>query len=78
MIYRTVKIKWDVEEYYKEHLKGGRDKKRAKYPNPDFGEISVPVTIVDVKGRIVGWYLPDLLSSEQQVSLSFLKNTRNV
>jgi hypothetical protein len=69
----TVQIPWDVEDYYWEHVKGGRDKKRKKYPNPQFGDFSAPLTVVDLKGRIVLWYLPGLLSHEQQVGVFFLK-----
>jgi hypothetical protein len=47
----------------------GKDKKRNEYPNPNFGEFSDPLTVVDVKGRIVLWYLPGLLSLEQQVGV---------
>ena len=67
-----VEIPWDVEEYYVRHVKGGRDKKRIKFPNPSFGKFSEPLTVVDSKGRIVLWYLPGLLSHEQLVSVSFL------
>lgn len=68
----TVEIPWDVEEYYEDHVKGGRDKKRIRFPNPSFGEFSDPLTVVDSKGRIVLWYLPGLLSLEQQVRVSFI------
>lgn len=69
----TVRIPWDVEDYYQERVKGGRDKKRKKFPNPELGDFSAPLTVVDSKGRIVLWYLPGLLSHEQQVGIFFLK-----
>jgi hypothetical protein len=66
-----VYIPWDIEDYYIEHVRGGRDKKRIKFPNPWFGAFSKPLTVVDSKGRIVLWYLPGLLSVEQQVAFFF-------
>ena len=66
-----VYIPWDAKEYYEEHIKGGRDKKRIKFPNPQFGSFSSPLTVVDSKGRIVLWYLPGLLSDEEGVNLIF-------
>jgi len=66
----AVAIPWDIEEFYLEHVKRGRDKKRAKFPNPVLGAHSEPLTVVDSKGRIVLWYLPGLLSSKQQVGIS--------
>lgn len=71
LIFWTVQIPWDIEEYYWEHVKFGRDEKRKKYPNPSFGKFSEPLTVVDRKGRIILWYLPGLISLEQQVSFSF-------
>jgi hypothetical protein len=68
-----VQIPWDIEEFYREHVLAGRDKKRIKFPNPSLGAFSDPLTLVDKKGRIVLWYLPDLLSKDQQVSVSFLE-----
>jgi hypothetical protein len=53
-------------------VKGGKDKKRVKFPILSLGKYSEPLTLVDVKGRIVLWYLPGLLSHEQQVFVSFL------
>ena len=76
MIFWTVKIPWDIEDYYWEHVKFGRDKKRTKFPNPSFGKFSEPLTVVDTKGRIILWYLPGLISLEQQVSFSFLTEVK--
>lgn len=63
-----------MEEYYREHVKAGRDKKRLKYPDPSLGAFSVPLTVVDSKGHIVLWYLPGLLSDAQQVSFCSFHN----
>lgn len=67
----SVYIPWDIEDYYLQHVKAGRDKKRVKFPNPLFGAFSEPLMVVDIKGRIVLWYLPELLSVPQQVSVFF-------
>jgi hypothetical protein len=67
--YVTVYIPWDIEDFYRERVKAGKDKKGVKYPNPSFGVFSEPLTVVDSKDRIVLWYLPELLSSEHQVGV---------
>jgi hypothetical protein len=67
--YITVYIPWDIQEFYLERVKAGRDKKGVKFTNPSFGCFSEPLTVVDNKGRIVLWYLPGLLSSEHQVGV---------
>lgn len=36
--------------------------------NPHFGSISAPATVVDMRGKILIWYLPNLLSLDQQVN----------
>lgn len=64
-----VYIPWDVNEYYLEHVKEKRDRNREKFPSPQFGAFSQPLTVVDAKGRIVLWYLPGLLSERHQVRL---------
>lgn len=71
MMLLTVRIPWDVEEYFQKHVKGGLDKNRKKFPNPSLGKFSDPLTVVDSKGRIVLWYLPGLLSEEHLVSNFF-------
>jgi hypothetical protein len=38
-----------------------------KVPNPKFGRFLESLTVVDSKGQIVFWYLPDLLSEEVEV-----------
>ena len=68
LIFLIVKLDWDIEEYYRECVKKGKDKKRKRFPNPIFGKKSDPLTVVDSKGRIVLWYLLELLSILQQVS----------
>ena len=65
----VVYLTWDAEEYYLKCVKSGGDKKRIKFPNPDYGSFSEPLTVVDVKGRILLWYLPDLLSVKEQVCI---------
>ena len=66
-LYFIVYIPWDVEEYYIEHVKKKRDRNWIKFPNPQLGSFSHPLTIVDLKGRIILWYLPGLLSEQHQV-----------
>jgi hypothetical protein len=65
-----VAIPWDIDQYHSKRGRLGPDKLKIKYPNPNFGEFSDPLTVVDVKGRIILWYLPGLLSLEQQVGVS--------
>lgn len=72
-----VKIPWDIEDYYKEHVKMKKDRKRVKFPNPRMGTFSLPLTVVDSKGRIVLWYLPGLLSRQHQV-LIFLASLKTI
>ena len=70
--YNIVYVPWDVEEYYRECVKGGtkeREKNLHKFPCPSLGSHTDPLTIVDGRGRIVLWYLPGLLSIQHQVSL---------
>lgn len=67
LAYVLVYIPWDVEEYYLECIKGKQDPSRMRFPNPHFGSFSEPLTVVDIKGRIVLWYLPGLLSGQHQV-----------
>ena len=67
-----VYIPWDVKKFYKNGVKGRGDDKFDPFPNPKFGFYSDPLTVVDVKGRIVLWYLPGLLSEEQEVSVYVL------
>jgi hypothetical protein len=42
---------------------------RVKFPNPEFGAFSTPLSVVDIKGRIVLWYLPGLIPSDRQVNV---------
>lgn len=60
---------WDAEEYYEKQVKGGRSRSRFQFPNPELGAFSVPLTVVDSKGRIVLWYLPGLMPNHQQVGI---------
>lgn len=63
-------IPWDVEDY---HFKRKQNNERAqkKFPNPNFGAFSEALTVVNSKGQIVLWYLPGLLSVQQQVRLPY-------
>jgi hypothetical protein len=63
----TVYLTWDAEDYYLKCVKRKGDKKRVKFPNPNFGSLSEPLTVVDAKGRILVWYLPGLLSENDEV-----------
>jgi hypothetical protein len=67
LAYIAVYIPWDVGEYYSQCIKGNKDQSRMRFLNPDFGAFSEPLTVVDCKRRIVLWYLPGLLSQQQQV-----------
>jgi hypothetical protein len=69
LIYFIVYIPWDANSYYIEHVKGGGDQMRVKFPDPLLGFFSEPLTVVDTEGRIVLWYLPGLLSADQKVSI---------
>ena len=42
---------------------------RVKFPNPGFGAFSTPLTVVDIEGRIVLWYLPGLIPADRQVNV---------
>jgi hypothetical protein len=72
----TVRIPWDVEEYYLKRIKAGGDKGHVKFPNPQFGTFSDPLTVVDTKGRIILWYLPGLLSEGHEVRLKNFQRRR--
>jgi len=55
-----VYINWDVDQYYAECVKGGADKhakNRHRFPNPSLGSYSRPLTVVDIRGQIVLWYI---------------------
>jgi hypothetical protein len=67
LAYGAVYIPWDVQQYYSECVQGGNKPASIKYPNPEFGTFCEPLTVVDSKGRIVLWYLPGLLSQQDQV-----------
>jgi hypothetical protein len=71
LTYIVVYIPWDVEEYYSDFVKGKKDQPRTRFPNPQFGAFSEPLTVVDSRGRIVLWYLPGLLSEQHQVRFFF-------
>lgn len=62
-----VQIPWDIVDFYEECVLKGRDKRRVRYPNPNLGAMSKPCVLIDIRGRIVFWYLPGLLSKKQKV-----------
>ena len=64
-----VYVPWDIEQYYIKCIKAGRDQKHFEFPNPEFGAFSEPLTVVDLKGRIILWYLPGLMPNHQQVRI---------
>jgi hypothetical protein len=48
------------KQYYAECVKGGADKhakNRHRFPSPSLGSYSRPLTVVDIRGRIVLWYI---------------------
>ena len=62
---------------YLECIKGGAEecaKNLHRYPCPLFGSHAEPLTVVDIRGHIVLWHLPGLLSLQQQVSLPISKD----
>jgi hypothetical protein len=42
-------------EFSQRHVNG------KSFPNPNIGLVNIPATIVDSKGRIVIWHLPDII-----------------
>jgi hypothetical protein len=65
-----VYIPWDIVEYASECVFVSseiRTKNLQRFQCPMVGSYDVPLTIVDTKGRIALWYLPQLLSKRQQV-----------
>ena len=64
-----VYVPWDIEQYYIECVKAGHNQKHFEFPNPEFGAISEPLTVVDLKGCIILWYLPGLMPNCQQVRI---------
>ncbi|OAX34287.1 hypothetical protein K503DRAFT_785883 [Rhizopogon vinicolor AM-OR11-026] len=67
-ICKTGYVAWDVE-WYADMAKNGRESKQHEKLRKYFlvsplGKISVPTTIVDNHGKILVWYLPDIMSPE--------------
>jgi hypothetical protein len=69
----SVYVPWDAEEFYVQVVKGGKDKNRKKFPSPEFGLHSKPLIVVDIKGRIVLWYLPGLVSISEEVGFGLFR-----
>ncbi len=71
----AVYIPWDIVEYASECVfvpSGVRSINKLRFPCVQLGRHEEPLTIVDRKGRIILWYLPELLSRLQQVRGSIL------
>ena len=66
----AVYVPWDIKEYYDKCVKGSYSRNDLDFPNPQLGSFSDPLTVVDVKGRIILWYIPGLMSKYHQVSIS--------
>ena len=71
-MFSKVYLTWDIQEYYLEHLKGGRNPHRLRFPNPEFGLQREPLTVVDSQGQVILWYLPGLLSDGLEVGVTSL------
>jgi hypothetical protein len=57
-----VYIPWDIEKYATHS-----SKPESEFPPIKLGYIDVPATIVDIKGRIIFWYLPGIILPPHQV-----------
>jgi hypothetical protein len=71
-----VQADWDVERFADRakvspnplNADSQQREKLAKYFNmPSFGHISEPTTFVDKHGRILAWYLPEILVPDRMV-----------
>jgi hypothetical protein len=70
-------VRWDAERYgdsvkvsqpNRDGLPTPEPERMRKYfPEADLGKISAPATIVDMHGRILTIYLPNILSSSRLV-----------
>jgi hypothetical protein len=59
----SVSVNWDYDRFSQSETKQS-DKYFAKV---EMGKITSPTTVVDVHGKILMWYLPDLLLSHRVV-----------
>jgi hypothetical protein len=77
-IHETGYVAWDVERYADMAKNGVESKQHEKlrkyFPVSPLGKISEPTTIVDNHGKILVWYLPDIVSPERVVSLQIISN----
>ncbi|KAG2738073.1 hypothetical protein P692DRAFT_20638160, partial [Suillus brevipes Sb2] len=73
-----VQTDWDVDRFA-DSAKASRNlsnstqqrQKLAKYfAAPSFGHLTEPTTLVDKHGRILTWYLPEILTADRVVRFS--------
>lgn len=64
-----VQTEWDASAYASAISKGTLSEvdMDIMFPSPTFGQCHRPATVVDSAGRIILWYLPEVLSSAHQV-----------
>jgi expansin (peptidoglycan-binding protein) len=67
-----------MEKYYKECIKGKKRRNFENFPKLSLGQKSSPLTVVDKKGRIILWYLPELLENKHKVSQLLPTTTQNL
>jgi len=70
-----VYVDFDVEEFANRKNKG-LGPSNSKTIN--LGSLDKPATIVDVKGRIIIWFLPEILTSDVHVSDPILLSILNI
>lgn len=56
-----VYIGFDIQEFYRKNATG------KTFTNPRIGLVDRPATLVDSLGRIVIWYLPNILPENMHV-----------
>ena len=67
-----------MEKYYNECIKKKNPRNMKDFPHLSLGRKSSPLTVVDSKGRIILWYLPELLEMKHKVSQLLLTNTQDL
>jgi hypothetical protein len=65
MLHGTVYIGFDADDFHQRYTTG------KTFANPNIGFIDVPATFVDSRGRIIIWYLPDLVPERIHVGTLF-------
>jgi len=56
----------DIAEWDADRFIGDRDK---YFKSANFGYIDAPATVLDMHGKIVTWYLPEVMTPVRVVSL---------